>query len=70
MCRTVNGVIAAAKAALAVSPSFGSPGDVDHGEAHRSGQVQQGTPFRMVFVSPPGSGGAACANVTRNTKLL
>jgi hypothetical protein len=23
----------------------------------------------MVFASPPGSGGAACVNVARNTKL-
>ena len=29
------------------------PGDIDHSDAHGSGQVQQGTPFRMVFVSPP-----------------
>ena len=28
------------------------PGGVDHGDAHRSGQVQQGTPLRMVFASP------------------
>jgi hypothetical protein len=46
------------------------PGDIDHGDAHGSAQVQQGTPFRMVFASSPGSGSATGANVTRNVNYI